>query len=39
MAKNIEIFSAVFVLGFGVLLGFLYSNYFGGSLLNFIKVN
>jgi NAD(P)H-flavin reductase len=31
MAKNIEIFSSVFVLGFGVLLGFLYSNYFGGG--------
>jgi cytochrome-b5 reductase len=31
MARNIEIFSSVFVLGFGVLLGFLYSNYFGAG--------
>jgi hypothetical protein len=39
MVRNIEIFSAVFVLGIGVLLGFFYSNYFGGFYSIFPKIN
>lgn len=37
MARNIEILSAIFVLGFGICLGFIYSNYFGGGHSHRIK--
>jgi len=37
MARNIEILSAIFVLGFGICLGFIYSNYFGGAHSHQIK--